>query len=64
MNFRDCLFRLTEWGLTLQEVVEDRTSMGLLDRGAQSNCMCSKAQVSLRDHLFMTTQLGGLTPCI
>jgi hypothetical protein len=45
LNFEDLLRKLTEWGLVLREVSEDRDSMGLLENQTTTNCVCPKAEV-------------------
>jgi hypothetical protein len=63
LNFDDLLRKLTEWGLVLREVSEDRDSMGLLENQTTTNCVCPKAQVYFNPRILpMSTTLYQIHP--
>ena len=49
-NLDACIRKLTEWGLILKEVFDERNCLGFLEPEPQ-NCLCPKAKVGLNFQL-------------
>ena len=44
MSLKQCLQAVTQWALTLREVLEDRSRTGLMDQDHSTKCVCRKAK--------------------